>query len=122
MSGESTHISGGVLVSREVWDDTTSTYTVYDGSGNVVSTRPYTPAELQTVADDLAAATLAASRSVNAESITTKAQQALTANAAYLAIPAPTAAEVRTQTERLTREVSGLIRLLLNQLDDISDT
>ena len=58
----------------------------------------------------------------NRDGILTKARQALVANAAYLAIPAPTAAEVRTQTELLTREVNGLIRLLLNQLDDISDT
>jgi hypothetical protein len=60
--------------------------------------------------------------STNASTLHTKASQALTANAAYLAIPAPTATEVRTQTERLTREVNGLIRLLLNQLDDISGT
>jgi hypothetical protein len=58
----------------------------------------------------------------NGTALRTKAQQALAANATYLAIPAPTATEVRSQTELLTKEVNGLIRLLLGQLDDISDT
>lgn len=40
------------------------------------------------------------------------AASALAANADYLAIPTPTAAQVRQQTEALTRQVQHLIRRL----------
>ena len=114
----STFVPGSGLRQVEVWDSVALTYTVFDGAGTQVSQRPLMPSE----ATDIQARELASIADANAESIRTKASQALTANATYLAIPAPTATEVRTQTELLTKEVNGLIRLLLNQLDDISDT
>lgn len=82
------------------------THTVYDGKGNIVETSTIT------VPDSLA----------NADTLRERARQALTANTNYLALSNPTNAQNVAQIQRLTRECSGLIRLLLDQVDDISGT
>lgn len=52
------------------------------------------------------------------DDLRTKALAALTANATFLAIGAPTNGQISTQVQRLTRECNGLIRLMLNIIDD----
>jgi hypothetical protein len=61
-------------------------------------------------------------RTANETELRTKATQALAANATFLGLPAPTVAQLTAQTQRLTRECSALIRLLLGQLEDTTGT
>lgn len=58
----------------------------------------------------------------NAEQLRAKAAQALTANAAFLALASPTNAQVVTQVQRLTRECNALLRDFIGALNDVSDT
>lgn len=58
----------------------------------------------------------------NREQVLQRARQALVVNATYLARPAPTAAHTTAQVQALTKECSGLIRLLLDAVDDIAGT
>lgn len=59
---------------------------------------------------------------VNQQALLTKAANALAANHAYLAIPAPTQAQAVAQVAALTRQTNALIRLAAGQLSDTSDT
>lgn len=59
---------------------------------------------------------------VNAATLTTRAGAALTANATFLAIATPTAAQVDAQVSRLTKENNALIRLAIGLLADVTDT
>ena len=58
----------------------------------------------------------------NAEAIRAKAKQALAANAAFLALASPSAAQNAAQIKLLTREVNALLRLALSEFADTSDT
>ena len=59
---------------------------------------------------------------VNQRTIEDRLRQALDANRTYLAIATPTAAQQRAQVARLTRQTTALIRHLLRDLTDTSDT
>ena len=59
---------------------------------------------------------------VAARTIEDRLRQALDANRTYLAIATPTAAQQRAQLARLTRQNTALIRRLLRDLTDTSDT
>lgn len=78
-----------------------------DATGEVVG---YESSRTPTVAGD------------NADLLRARARLALAVNADYLALPAPTAADAITQVGRLTRECSGLIRLLLGLFDSTDGT
>src|SRR5262249_3687142 len=58
---------------------------------------------------------------VNA-TISSRAVKAIATNIAYLAIPSPTNAQAVTQVNALTKEVTAIIRLILNQLASTSGT
>ena len=58
----------------------------------------------------------------NLDSLEAKAVSALTANATYLALAAPTTTQNTAQTRLLTRQVNALIRIQLLTITDISDT
>lgn len=55
----------------------------------------------------------------NRATLNQRAEGALAANAAYLALATPTAAQQAQQITRVTRECSALIRLMLGALDSL---
>lgn len=114
-------------------DTDTGTVTICDPDGQPTGkTRPPTDTE-QTIIDGqrawdalaparAAAATKRATDDTTRRDLTAKATAALTANSAYLALAAPTTAQMRAQLGRVTRQTNALIRLVLGLLDDVSDT
>lgn len=61
-------------------------------------------------------------RVTNRDTLRQQAIAALDANAAYLAIVAPTNAQVAAQVRLLTRESNGIIRLLFDRVESIENT
>ena len=106
--------TNGVL--SQWWDDTTRTYKTYDAGGVLVSERPYTDEEIAAV-DAMAAREVL---ETNRATLTQKGLQALSDNSAYLAITSPTNAQVAAQVKALTRQVNGLIRLVLSRFESDS--
>ena len=58
----------------------------------------------------------------NQQTLQSRAQAALTANATFLALPSPTAAQTLAQVQTVTKECSALIRLALNLFDSTVGT
>lgn len=51
-----------------------------------------------------------------------RANTAIAQNATYLALPSPSAAQVTAQVDRLTRECSALLRLMLARTESLTDS
>lgn len=75
-----------------------------DADGNVVSSAPLPPER------------------VNVKTLADKAEQALTANATFLALASPTNAQTLAQVRSLTRQVNAIARLLVGKLDTTDGT
>lgn len=103
--------SGGALTGVERL--AAGLYTRYDADGAVIEQRPLTPEEAAWIAD----ADAADARNANDVAIRDAVAAALTADRAYLALPAPTAAQTAAQVKALTRQVVSLARLTLGLLD-----
>lgn len=58
----------------------------------------------------------------NEDTIRLRAETALTTNANFLAIPSPNNTQLANQVKALTRECSGIIRLLLNRTETTDGT
>lgn len=92
-------------------------------SSTATKTVGHSAATDQQITDAIAtASTQFVDRDANGASLRDRAQQALAANATFLAIATPTNAQVVAQVQRLTRENNALIRLAVGALDDISNT
>jgi hypothetical protein len=88
---------------------------------------PTTPAAVAAaaapiVAAETAAAAAQATQNANAQTLLTKAANALANNATYLAIGSPTTAQAIAQVNALTLQIDALIRLAANQLSSTSGT
>ena len=112
MSVYFTHEDGKGNIVEQVTDhgDGTGTRTVYNEAGQVVSTGAVTGLP---VPDPTEVAT---------RTLEDRLRSRLDANRTYLALDTPTAAQQRAQVARLTRQNTALIRHLLRDLTDTSDT
>jgi len=59
---------------------------------------------------------------VNADTLRDRAAQAIAANQTFLGLASPTNPQTVAQVQRLTRECTALIRLMLGLLDDTTGT
>lgn len=100
------------------WDSDAGTFTRWDRAGAVVESRPLTVDEAAAFAEQAAAL----SADGNARTLEDRLRGFLDANRTFLALAAPTAADRNAQVARLTREASALIRYVLRDLADVSDT
>jgi hypothetical protein len=103
-------VQDGVV--RREWDTDTRTYTERDEAGEVVETRAFTPVE-SVWADAMLVEETAEQ---NGSTLRSRADQALAANQAFLA-SSRTNAQSLAQVTALTRQMNGVIRLLLGRLD-----
>jgi hypothetical protein len=106
MTARDVYVDG---VFREHWDDDIFKVTFYGEGGVTLYQRDYTPieiAEANTIVQN-----------TNRSLIFQQALDAIAANKAFIALTAPTNAQVLAQMKALSRQVDGLMRLALNKFD-----
>lgn len=113
MSVRVTDNTGALL---EFWDDAARTYTDNRVTPPVV--RAYTADENARAAAEAAGVT----SSTNEADLIAKGAAALAANVAYLALVAPTNAQVAAQVVALTKQVNALLRLVTRRLSATDGT
>jgi hypothetical protein len=111
------HDGDGNVIRREELErlaDTTVEFRAYDGADELLEQRPATPQEIATYEQAETNATIAELRA--------QGEKALGKNADFLALDPPTNPQIAAQVEALTKQMNGLIRQVLQQWDDISDS
>jgi uncharacterized coiled-coil DUF342 family protein len=111
------HDGDGNVIRREELErlaDTTVEFRAFDGADVLIEQRPATPQEIATYEQAETNATIAELRD--------QATKALDKNKTFLALDPPTNAQMAQQIEALTKQMNGLIRQVLQQWDDISDS
>jgi len=91
-----------------------------DGTTRVVGAPDdnVTQAQLQAAVD----AHVAVDRDANGATLRRRAQNALATNATFLGLASPSNAQNAAQVKALTRQMNGLVRLVVGLLDDITNT
>lgn len=108
------------------WNDATQTYTEWDTSGNVITTRPYNAQEIAAYNAQQAVVALAA----NQATLQQKANAALATNQTFLTNAATVTYPLTTteqtalvnQVAALTRQVNALIYLTLQEFSSTTGT
>jgi hypothetical protein len=111
------HDGDGNVIRREELErlaDATVEFRAYDGADVLIEQRPATPQEVATYEQAETDATIAELRA--------QGEKALGKNADFLALDPPTNAQIAAQVEALTKQMNGLIRQVLQEWDDISDS
>lgn len=105
-----TSYSDGVKVSEL---DTVTGYREFSADGSVTKQRALTSDETA----QLAAQDTADAQANNSVTLRQQAAAALAGNRTYVALASPTNAQTTAQVKALSRQVNGVIRLLLGQFD-----
>lgn len=116
-------------VYTEVMRDPLTREILLDREGNPICIPGERWVEMAGIEDEASAlqrtqaeAQVAATEGANESTITSKALAALAVNDTFLALGSPTNAQTLAQVKVLTKECSGLIRLLLRKLDSTAGT